>query len=187
MIAYLDQTGSPAGDVAFAVNEQNELICVSFREGDYLLSIEQELERDGYSIAHDPVRTRPIREQIDAYSRGELLKFDIPVAFTGTEWQRRVWRELMNIPFGEVRSYGEIASIVCTRHAARAVGRANATNPIPLVVPCHRVVGADGSLTGFGGGLHLKTRLLEHELSVVRSLHNAPAGTQRALFQQVRA
>jgi methylated-DNA-[protein]-cysteine S-methyltransferase len=108
-----------------------------------------------------------VRHQIDEYTRGERLAFDLPVALHGTEWQQRVWRALMDIPFGETRAYGDIARIVCTIRAARAVGRANATNLVPLVVPCHRVVGADGSLTGFGGGLHLKSRLLAHEASVL--------------------
>ena len=180
MIAFLDQTDTPAGPLAFAVNDDGELVRASFREGDYALTIEQELERDGYQIDVDPMITSGIRQQIDAYTAGERVQFSIPVAMQGTEWQQRVWRELMNIPFGEIRTYGEIASIVCTPKAARAVGRANATNPIPLIVPCHRVVGADGSLTGFGGGLHLKTRLLEHEMAVVRHDANAPAGTQRS-------
>jgi methylated-DNA-[protein]-cysteine S-methyltransferase len=182
MIAYLDETGSPAGPVAFAVNEDGSLIRVSFRNGNYERTLEEELADDGYEIVRDRDVTAAVREQIDAYSRGELLTFDIPVAMKGTEWQQRVWRELMNIPFGETRSYGDIARIVCTIRASRAVGRANATNPIPLVVPCHRVVGADGSLTGFGGGLHLKKALLEHEERVLHTHPDAPAGTQRSLL-----
>ncbi len=182
MIACLDQTDSPAGPIAFAVNERAELIRISFLDGINQYSIGEELARDGYRVAPASDLTSPIREQLDAYTRGELLKFDIPVAMQGTEWQQRVWRELMTIPFGQTRSYGEIAEIVCTIRASRAVGRANATNPIPLVIPCHRVIGANGQLTGFGGGLHLKKALLEHERQILQQLDAAPAGTQRTLL-----
>jgi methylated-DNA-[protein]-cysteine S-methyltransferase len=182
MIAFLDQTDSPAGPIAFAVNENGDLVRVSFLDGRYQYSIGEELARDGYEVAPASELTAPVREQIDAYTRGELLEFDIPVAPRGTEWQKRVWRELMNIPFGETRSYGQIAEIVCTTRASRAVGRANATNPIPLVIPCHRVVGASGALTGFGGGLYLKQALLDHERSILQHHDDAPAGTQRTLL-----
>ncbi len=182
MIASLDQTDSPAGPIAFAVNEAGELVRISFLDGVNEFTIGEELARDGYKVSPASELTTPAREQFDAYNRGELLTFDLPVALHGTEWQKRVWRELMNIPFGQTRSYGEIAAVVCTTRASRAVGRANATNPIPLVVPCHRVVGADGSLTGFGGGLHLKQALLEHERRIVQQMEDAPEGTQRTLL-----
>jgi methylated-DNA-[protein]-cysteine S-methyltransferase len=182
MIACLDQTDSPAGPIAFAVNELGELVRVSFLDGVNQLTIGEELARDGYQIAPASDLTTPVREQFDAYARGELLEFDIPLSLHGTEWQKRVWTELMNIPFGQTRSYGNVAEIVCTTRASRAVGRANATNPIPLVIPCHRVVGANGALTGFGGGLHLKEALLRHEQRVLETMENAPAGTQRTLL-----
>jgi methylated-DNA-[protein]-cysteine S-methyltransferase len=182
MIACLDQTDSPAGPIAFAVNELGELVRVSFLDGVNQLTIGEELARDGYQIAPASDLTTSVREQFDAYARGELLEFDIPLSLHGTEWQKRVWTELMNIPFGQTRSYGNVAEIVCTTRASRAVGRANATNPIPLVIPCHRVVGANGALTGFGGGLHLKEALLRHEQRVLETMENAPAGTQRTLL-----
>lgn len=182
MIAYLDHADSPAGPAAFAVNQSGALVRVSFRNGNYARSIEEELVRDGYQLDEDPTRTAPVKEQLEAYNRGERLTFDLPIAFNGTEWQQRVWRALLDIPFGETRSYGEIARTVCTIRASRAVGRANGSNPIPLIVPCHRVVGADGSLTGFGGGLHLKKALLEHETTVLQAHPDAPTGTQRVLL-----
>jgi methylated-DNA-[protein]-cysteine S-methyltransferase len=182
MFAFLDQTDSPAGPIAFAVNENGDLIRVSFLDGRYQYSIGEELARDGYEIAPASGQTVHVRDQIDAYTRGDLLEFDIPVAPRGTEWQQRVWRELMTIPFGQTRSYGEIASTVCTIQASRAVGRANATNPIPLIIPCHRVIGANGALTGFGGGLHLKEALLAHEKRVLQGHADAPEGTQRTLL-----
>jgi methylated-DNA-[protein]-cysteine S-methyltransferase len=182
MIASLDQTDSPAGPIAFAVNEAGALVRLSFLDGYQQYSIGEELARDGYSVTPASDLTVPVREQIDAYTRGELQTFSIPVAPSGTEWQQRVWRELMNIPFGQTRSYGQIAEIVCTIAASRAVGRANATNPIPLVIPCHRVIGSNGKLTGFGGGLHLKRALLAHEQKISTIDPDAPAGTQRMLL-----
>ncbi|MGV0037543.1 methylated-DNA--[protein]-cysteine S-methyltransferase [Mycobacterium colombiense] len=102
-------------------------------------------------------------EQLGAYFAGELTDFDVELDLRGTEFQRRVWRALLTIPYGETRSYGEIAEQIAAPGAARAVGLANGHNPIAIVVPCHRVIGANGSLTGFGGGLGRKRTLLELE------------------------
>jgi methylated-DNA-[protein]-cysteine S-methyltransferase len=102
--------------------------------------------------------------QLDAYFGGELIAFDLPLDLDGTEFQRQCWLALATIPYGQTVSYGEQARrLGLGPDAARAVGSANGQNPLPLVLPCHRVIGADGSLTGFGGGLHLKRFLLEHE------------------------
>ena len=103
------------------------------------------------------------RRQLVAYFAGRLRAFDLPLAPNGTEFQRRVWAELTKIPFGTTTSYAALARRVSNAAAVRAVGAANGRNPIPIIVPCHRVVGSDGSLTGFGGGLHRKRWLLEHE------------------------
>ncbi|OBB80042.1 cysteine methyltransferase [Mycobacterium colombiense] len=102
-------------------------------------------------------------EQLGAYFAGELTNFDVELDLRGSEFQRRVWRALLTIPYGETRSYGEIAEQIAAPGAARAVGLANGHNPIAIVVPCHRVIGANGSLTGFGGGLGRKRTLLELE------------------------
>jgi methylated-DNA-[protein]-cysteine S-methyltransferase len=102
--------------------------------------------------------------QLDAYFAGELVSFDLPLELHGTEFQRRCWLALATIPYGQTVSYGEQARrIGLGSERARAVGAANGQNPLPIVLPCHRVIGADGSLTGFGGGLHVKRFLLEHE------------------------
>ena len=102
--------------------------------------------------------------QLAAYFAGDLVDFDLPLELHGTEFQRRCWLALATIPYGQTVSYGEQARrLGLGPDAARAVGAANGQNPLPLVLPCHRVIGADGSLTGFGGGLHLKRFLLEHE------------------------
>jgi methylated-DNA-[protein]-cysteine S-methyltransferase len=102
--------------------------------------------------------------QLAAYFAGELVEFDVPLDLQGTEFQRRCWLALATIPYGQTVSYGEQARrLGLGSDAARAVGAANGQNPLPIVLPCHRVIGADGSLTGFGGGLHVKRFLLEHE------------------------
>ena len=102
--------------------------------------------------------------QLTAYFAGELVTFDLPLELNGTDFQRRCWLALATIPYGQTVSYGEQARrLGLGTEKARAVGAANGSNPLPLVLPCHRVIGADGSLTGFGGGLHVKRFLLEHE------------------------
>ena len=93
------------------------------------------------------------RRQLDAYFAGKLRDFDLPLAPEGSDFQLRVWKALETIPFGATRSYGEIATAIGAPKAMRAVGAANGRNPLPIVVPCHRVIGANGSLTGFGGGM----------------------------------
>ncbi|ANZ15473.1 methylated-DNA--[protein]-cysteine S-methyltransferase [Streptomyces noursei] len=101
--------------------------------------------------------------QLRAYFRGELTTFDLPLALHGTPFQRRVWAALCTIPYGETLSYGQLAERLGNPTASRAVGLANGRNPIGIIVPCHRVVGANGSLTGYGGGLDRKRRLLDFE------------------------
>lgn len=101
--------------------------------------------------------------QLRAYFVGELTRFDLPLRFAGTEFQQRVWRALCDIPFGETTSYGALAARIGRPTSSRAVGGANGANPLPIVVPCHRVIGSDKSLTGFGGGIEIKRFLLAHE------------------------
>ena len=102
--------------------------------------------------------------QLDAYFDGDLVTFDLPLELQGTDFQRSCWLALATIPYGQTVSYGEQARrLGLGSDRARAVGAANGQNPLPIVLPCHRVIGADGSLTGFGGGLHVKRFLLEHE------------------------
>jgi methylated-DNA-[protein]-cysteine S-methyltransferase len=101
--------------------------------------------------------------QLDEYFAGTRRDFDLPLAFRGTPFQTRVWRELVEIPYGQTWSYGQLAKRIDKPSASRAVGLANGRNPISILVPCHRVIGADGSLTGYGGGLERKRWLLAHE------------------------
>jgi methylated-DNA-[protein]-cysteine S-methyltransferase len=105
----------------------------------------------------------PIRKELDQYFAGRLTRFSTPVAFNGTQFQNNVWQELQRIPYGETISYLELATRIKNPKAVRAVGLANGANPVAIIVPCHRVIGSNGSLTGFGGGLPTKRALLELE------------------------
>ena len=104
-----------------------------------------------------------VRLELNEYFAGTRREFDVELDLIGTEWELKVWNALLQIPYGETRSYGQIAAEVCTPAAARAVGLANGRNPVALIVPCHRVVGAGGTLTGYGGGLERKRSLLDLE------------------------
>jgi methylated-DNA-[protein]-cysteine S-methyltransferase len=154
-ITWFDTLPSPVGDLLLAVRD-GRVLRVSFaeerhpfvREGDWRRSSE---------------RVDALRGQLEEYFAGERETFDLDLLPIGTEFQRRVWEELSRIPFGETISYGELARRIGNHKAMRAVGLANGRNPIPIVVPCHRVIGADGSLTGFGGGIERKRWLLAHE------------------------
>ncbi|MBX2850305.1 MAG: methylated-DNA--[protein]-cysteine S-methyltransferase [Phycisphaeraceae bacterium] len=136
---------------------RGEALCgLHFPEGRYPVMIETDWFEDAEPFA-DTCR------QLDAYFAGELERFDLPLAPSGTDFQLHVWEQLRRIPFGQTISYGELARRVGDPNASRAVGAANGRNPISIIVPCHRVIGADGSLTGFGGGIETKRHLLEHE------------------------
>ncbi len=122
-----------------------------------------------------------VREQLDAYFAGERQQFDVPFKLTGTPFQERVWQELTQIPFGETISYAELARRVGSPAAARAVGAANGRNPISILVPCHRVVGATGRLTGYAGGVEKKRWLLTWE-----SCRRVSLGTRDSLHGAVK-
>lgn len=115
---------------------------------------------------HDPARLAPVQRQVTEYATGLRRDFDLPLAPEGPEFEKTVWQALRAIPFGTTTSYGAIARAIGQPGAARAVGAANNANPIALIIPCHRVIGADGQLVGYGGGLALKRALLEHEARV---------------------
>jgi len=115
------------------------------------------------NIQVEDVILRRTSEQLLEYFCGRRQQFDLPLGAVGTDFQLSVWAALQRIPFGELRSYGDIAREIGRPKAVRAVGAANGRNPLPIVVPCHRVIGSNGSLTGFSGGLALKAQLLEFE------------------------
>jgi O-6-methylguanine DNA methyltransferase len=120
---------------------------------------------------------KSVTEQLESYFNGGLVEFEMPLDRDGSEFQLKVWAALEKIPYGETRTYGQIATAIEQPRATRAVGLANNQNPIAIVVPCHRVIGADGSLTGYGGGMPKKRWLLEHEASHAKRL-----GLQGELF-----
>jgi len=135
---------------------------------------------------------REVERQIQEFFAGKRQNFDLPLAPEGTPFQKRVWAELVKVPFGHTISYGELAKRIGNPAAARAVGRANAHNPIGLIVPCHRVIGMNGKLTGYAGGLDLKDKLLQFErgivsTTVVHAMTAAAAGRgpQHALFDRL--
>jgi O-6-methylguanine DNA methyltransferase len=121
------------------------------------------LERGKISVNYGGTHHFELEEQLDAYFAGQLRQFTAPLDLRGTPFQRQVWDILRMIPWGETRSYGQIAAELGRPRAARAVGRAVGTNPISIVVPCHRIIGTDGALTGYGGGLEREIALLQLE------------------------
>ena len=144
---------SPVGELLL-VGDETALRGLHFRDRAYPLAGE-------YRSAREPfVRAR---DQLEQYFAGERRDFELTLALQGPAFHKRVWEALLTIPYGETRSYGQIAARVGDPGAARAVGYANGRNPIAIGVPCHRVIGADGGLTGYGGGLARKRRLLDLE------------------------
>ncbi len=147
---------SPVGPLRLAA-DGDRLVEVSFAEG---------RAKPSAASGH-PILARA-RAQLAEYFAGERTEFELPLSASGTEFQEAVWRALQGIPYGETVSYGAIAARIGRPSAVRAVGAANGANPIAIVIPCHRVIGADGSLTGYGGGERRKKWLLDHERSRVQ-------------------
>ena len=150
---------SPLGEL-LAVGDGNALHGLYMQEGRTAIAVDRDWEP-----ADEPFAD--LRTQLTEYFDGARTAFDVPLALTGSAFQRRVWRALQDIPYGETASYGAIAGRLGVPSAARAVGVANRQNPVCVIVPCHRVIGADGSLTGYGGGLARKRLLLELESGVL--------------------
>lgn len=143
---------SPIGKLLLVANNQGVLTHILF-EGDPAPA----------GAIYDENAAPNAVQQLEEYFADDRKDFDLPLAPQGTEFQRSVWNELLNIPFGETRSYLQVAVAIGKPSATRAVGAANGQNPIPVIIPCHRVIGSDGSLTGYGGGLPIKRKLLELE------------------------
>jgi methylated-DNA-[protein]-cysteine S-methyltransferase len=152
MTAYAHTLDSPIGPLTLVVNAAGALTHVLFAH--------QPAPAD---VAWDADRCAAAATQLREYFAGERMEFDLPLAPSGSDFQRSVWDALRRIGHGEVVDYGGLGRRIGRPGAARAVGRANATNPIPIVIPCHRVIGADGSLTGYAGGMEAKRLLLDLE------------------------
>ena len=153
---YTQIDDSPVGPLLLA-GDQDALHVLAFGVGSRPREIDASWHPDVKGVL------RPICKELDRYFAGKLQQFSTPVAFNGTPFQNSVWQELRRIPYGETISYLELANRIKKPKAVRAVGLANGANPIAIIVPCHRVIGADGSLTGFGGGLPTKRALLDLE------------------------
>lgn len=159
---------SPLGNLLVA-GDTDTLHLISFPTGSKTLSHADHWQRDDAAFAETA-------NQLDAYFAGNLTEFDLPLTLDGTEFQNQVWQNLATIPYGQTASYGEMAKKAGRPKASRAVGAANGSNPLPIVLPCHRVIGSTGALTGFGGGMDAKKFLLKLE----GALQEQPA--QSSLF-----
>lgn len=129
----------------------------------HLRMVDQTHEPDRMGWERDDAAFPSAAEQLNEYFAGTRTEFDLNLELIGTEFQRRVWQVLLTIPYGQTRSYGQIATQIGSASASRAVGFANGHNPISVIVPCHRIIGANGNLTGYGGGLERKRHLLDME------------------------
>lgn len=147
------------GPVQAAFDAEGAVIYLGFADHEFREALLAKLARLGPATDPDPKTVASLGEQLAAYAAGGRMTFDRPFRLHGSPFEQRVWAELQRIPFGETRSYGQLAAELGGANLGRAVGRANGANPVSILVPCHRVVGADGSLTGYAGGLGMKARL----------------------------
>jgi methylated-DNA-[protein]-cysteine S-methyltransferase len=160
MTVMIDRMPTPLGTILLVFGA-HFLNALDF--SDYEDRMHHLLRRYHGPVTLKPGRT-PVRKEIEAYFDGDMKALSrIPVQTGGTGFQQEVWKELTNIEAGTTRTYGEIAAAIGRPKSCRAVGAANGANPVPIVIPCHRVIGANGTLTGYGGGLDRKKWLLEHE------------------------
>jgi methylated-DNA-[protein]-cysteine S-methyltransferase len=155
MLTLFTKIESPLGPLLLASDEAG-LREIHFANGRRPPAPNPEWKENAAALK-EPVR------QLRAYFAGELQNFDLPLSPQGTDFQQKVWSELCRIPYGDTISYGELARRIRNPKASRAVGLANGSNPIPIIIPCHRVIGSNGKLTGYGGGLPIKEKLLALE------------------------
>ena len=152
---YYDFLESPLGQIAIVADEKG-LRHIDFQQGDKPLTIKPQWQRS-------PSLLRPFTDQLSAYFAGKLKHFDLPLAPEGTRFQQQVWQALCQVPYGELVSYRDIANRIGNSKAVRAVGAANGRNPVSIVIPCHRIVGSNGKLTGYAAGLSIKRQLIAFE------------------------
>jgi methylated-DNA-[protein]-cysteine S-methyltransferase len=148
---------SPVGVLSLVATDHALVALVWRVEGHSRAGFENAVEKPRHPLLRETAR------QLREYFAGARRKFELPLEFRGTEFQRRVWAALLEIPYGQTRTYGQIAEAIGNSSAVRAVGAANGRNPISIIAPCHRVIGMNGDLTGFGGGLDAKAHLLSLE------------------------
>ena len=151
---------TPCGPFSVAVNEAGAVVATAFGE---LPALRARLPQTFYLLDDTPELTAPVQREVREYFARELRRFTLTLAAHGSAFQHRVWADLTAIPFGQTRSYGQVAAALGQPGAAQAVGQASGSNPIALLVPCHRVIGAKGALGGFAFGVAIKQQLLRHE------------------------
>ena|ERR1700677_619265 len=176
-----DTFGTSMGDFSLAIDESGAVIAAAFGG-------KTALARRGHAreFIRDPHRVAPARREIEEFLNGQRQTFTLKLMPAGTAFQKRIWSALQRIPFGQTRSYGQLAAKAGRPRAARAVGQAVATNPICLAIPCHRVIASDGSLGGFAFGPKLKRRLLSHETAFL-SITNDKSAVTHSQFPPPRA
>lgn len=175
MRQFFDTFSTPLGEFSAAVDPNGAVIATAFGGP---AELRERFSAD--EIIRDPSRLSLVGAELAEYFSGERQRFTMKLSPSGTPFQQSVWAILERIPFGETRTYGQLAAQIGNPGAARAIGRANATNPICLFIPCHRVIGGDGSLTGYAFGENIKYRLLQHERAdAAASLENVAASTGR--------
>ena len=159
---FLSHYKSPLGTYLIASSSRG-VVCVKTESR--MTVMMARWRRQGIKTEDAKGQNEGIMAELDAYFAGDLREFNIPLDLRGTEFQRRVWELLLPIPYGETRSYSQIADALGRPKASRAVGQAIGTNPVAIIVPCHRVIGTSGGLVGYGGGIHRKQALLDLEAS----------------------
>ena len=161
MRIYVSEMQSPVGTLHLASSDQG-VVCINLsgRE-DFLKDLEKRIP--DMELEENDSKNKGVIRQLKEYFSGARKDFDLPLHLIGTEFHKLVWRQLCQVPFGQTASYKEIAVKIGKPKAMRAVGQANHRNPIPIIIPCHRIIGANGHLVGFGGGLDKKRFLLSHE------------------------
>jgi methylated-DNA-[protein]-cysteine S-methyltransferase len=163
MTRFIDRLRTLVGNIVSIINDDGSVTEIWIGESRHPFALEQRPEGEGIALSRDEQMTGAVRRQLTEYFAGERRAFDLPLAASGPPIHQAVWKELTHIPFGETISYGQLADAIGMPGEAQAVGAACAANPIPLVVPCHRVIASDGSLRGYSAGLHIKEQLLAFE------------------------
>lgn len=155
---YYSRMQSPIGPLVIGVSDKG-LAIIEFDQGNFPKG---RLAQAAHWV-ESPKRTEAVVRELKEYFDGKRREFTVPLDLQGTEFQKKCWRALLKIPYGKTKSYGDIARAIGSPQGFRAVGMANHDNPVPIIVPCHRVLASNGSLHGYGGGLDIKRKLLELE------------------------
>lgn len=164
-ILSFDEMESPIGNIIILVTE-NGVAKIHFGEVDESLPLLKAWSKKVFltnELEQNPIKLQPVKEQLQHYFNGTLKQFDLDIDMKGTPFQQKVWNELLNVSYGETKSYKDIAIGINAPKAVRAVGNAVNRNPLPIIVPCHRVIGSNGELVGYNGGLKKKQTLLQIE------------------------